>query len=137
MKKISSDLPQYGKEIIVFGIREPGIIPGCTIGKPSYLEHACQAASVMSHSATLWTTAYQAPLCPWDSPGENTGVGWHALLQEIFRPRDQTQVFGDSCTGRQVLYNLCHLGSPLSLWHLFFFFFVFKMIMIQPSSSYL
>ena len=23
-------------------------------------------------------------LCPWDSPGENTGVGCHALLQGIF-----------------------------------------------------
>ena len=23
-------------------------------------------------------------LCPWDSPGKNTGVGWHALLQGIF-----------------------------------------------------
>ena len=23
-------------------------------------------------------------LCPWDSPGKNTGVGGHALLQGIF-----------------------------------------------------
>ena len=23
-------------------------------------------------------------LCPWDSPGRNTGVSCHALLQEIF-----------------------------------------------------
>ena len=23
-------------------------------------------------------------LCPWDSPGENAGVGCHALLQGIF-----------------------------------------------------
>ena len=23
-------------------------------------------------------------LCPWDSPGSNTGVGYHALLQRIF-----------------------------------------------------
>ena len=23
-------------------------------------------------------------LCPWDSPGQNTGVGCHALLQGIF-----------------------------------------------------
>ena len=30
-------------------------------------------------------------LCPWDSPGKNTGVGCHALLQGIFQPRDQTQ----------------------------------------------
>ena len=30
---------------------------------------------------TLWTVAHQAP---WDSPGENTGVGCHALLKGIF-----------------------------------------------------
>jgi len=23
-------------------------------------------------------------LCPWDSPGKNTGVGYHALSQRIF-----------------------------------------------------
>ena len=23
-------------------------------------------------------------LCPWDSPGKNTGVGIHSLLQRIF-----------------------------------------------------
>ena len=30
--------------------------------------------------ATTWTVA----LCPWDSPGKNTGVDYHALLQGIF-----------------------------------------------------
>ena len=29
-------------------------------------------------------------LCPCDSPGKNTGVGSHSLLQRIFPPRDQT-----------------------------------------------
>ena len=32
---------------------------------------------------TLWTVTQQAPLS-WDSPGKNTGVGCHALLQGIF-----------------------------------------------------
>ena len=32
--------------------------------------------------ATLWTVAHQT-LCPWNSPGENTGVGCHTLLQGI------------------------------------------------------
>ena len=30
----------------------------------------------MPDSATLWTARL---LCPWDSPGKNTGVGYHAL----------------------------------------------------------
>ena len=29
----------------------------------------------------LWPTRL---LCPWDSPGKNTGVGGHALLQGVF-----------------------------------------------------
>ena len=33
--------------------------------------------------ATLWMIARQAPLS-MDSPGKNTGVGCHALLQGIF-----------------------------------------------------
>ena len=31
-------------------------------------------------------------LCPWDSPGKNSAVGSHSLLQGSFPPRDQTQV---------------------------------------------
>ena len=43
----------------------------------------------VSHSVTpdslrpqgLWPSRL---LCPWDSPGKNTGVGGHSLLQDIF-----------------------------------------------------
>ena len=28
----------------------------------------------------LWTVVHQAPLCLWNSPDKNTGVGCHALL---------------------------------------------------------
>ena len=62
-KKISSDLPQYGKEIIVFAIREPGIIPGCTIGKPSYLEQInfpCMP-SCFSHVPLCYPVDYSLP----------------------------------------------------------------------------
>ena len=34
--------------------------------------------------ATLWTILPARLLCPWDSPGKNTGVGCFALLQGIF-----------------------------------------------------
>ena len=33
---------------------------------------------------TPWTVAYTRLLCSWDSPGRNTGVGCHSLLQGIF-----------------------------------------------------
>ena len=44
----------------------------------------CVSCPVMSNSFQshgLWPTRL---LCPWDSPGKNTGVGCHALLQGIF-----------------------------------------------------
>ena len=44
-------------------------------------------------------------LCPWDSPGKDSGVGCHALLQGILRPRDRTHVSCASFTGRWILYQ--------------------------------
>ena len=43
-------------------------------------------------------------LCPWDSPGKNTGVGFHALLQGICLMQTLNPHLGTSCIGRQVLY---------------------------------
>ena len=40
-----------------------------------------------------------------NSPGKNTGVGYHAPLQGIFQPRDQTWVSYVSLIGRWVLYH--------------------------------
>ena len=40
------------------------------------------SCSVMSIS--LATTMHSSFLCPWDSPGKNTGVGCHSLLGGIF-----------------------------------------------------
>ena len=42
-----------------------------------------------SYIATPWIVPRQAPL---NSPGKNTGVGSHSLLQGSSWPRDQTQV---------------------------------------------
>ena len=41
----------------------------------------CQIALVVYNSETPWTVVHQA-LCPWDSPGNNSGVGCYALLLE-------------------------------------------------------
>ena len=49
---------------------------------------------------------YGQVLCPWDSPGKNTGVGCHALLQRIFLTQDRTCISNVSWVGRQVLYPL-------------------------------
>ena len=44
-------------------------------------------------------------LCPWNSPGKNTGVDCHALLQGIF-PSQGLNLFPTSaCIGRRTLYH--------------------------------
>ena len=63
--------------------------------------------SSSSSSSRLWPTRL---LCPWNSPGKNTGMGSHALLQGIF-------LMEGSNPGllycRQILYCLSHQGSPI------------------------
>ena len=46
----------------------------------------CVGAQSLQSCLTLWPYGLQPTrlLCPWDSPGKNTGEGCHALLQGIF-----------------------------------------------------
>ena len=73
----------------------------------------CACVHMCTHSlssaqlfVTLWTVAHQ-PLCPWNSPGKNPGVGCHPLLQGSSWPRVETRSLAFleiACIGRQVLY---------------------------------
>ena len=47
-------------------------------------------ASVMSNSVAPWTAAPARLLCPWDSPGKNTGVGCICSSSRSCRPRGGT-----------------------------------------------
>ena len=76
-----------------------------------YNEHACMPA----HSVTLVVT-FSGPaklFCPWDSPGENTGMGCHVLLQGIF-PSQGLNLGLLHC--RHILYCLSHQGSPITYY---------------------
>ena len=57
----------------------------------------CVSCSIVSDSASPWTT-----------PGKNTGVGCHALLQGIFLTQESNPVLPHF---RQILYHLSYLGS--------------------------
>ena len=46
--------------------------------------HACYVTSVMSNSLGPYKLQSTRLLCPWDSPGKNTGVNCHAFLQGVF-----------------------------------------------------
>ena len=50
---------------------------------------------------------------PWNSPGKNTGVGSHSLLQGIF-PTPGLNLSHLHC--RHVLYHLSHQGSLIYIW---------------------
>jgi len=49
-------------------------------------------------------------LCPWDSSGQNTGVGCHFLLQEIFMTQESNWGLLHC---RQILYHLSHRDTLL------------------------
>ena len=64
---------------------------------------------------TLWDPTDCSPrrlLCPWNSPGQDTGVGSHSLLQGIF-PTQGSNPGLPHC--RLILYQLSHKGSPRTL----------------------
>ena len=52
-------------------------------------------------------------LCPWDSPGKNTGVGCHALLQWIFPTPGSNPHFLGHVHWQVDSLPRSHLGSPL------------------------
>ena len=59
--------------------------------------------------ATPWTVAGHRLLCPWNSPGKNTGVGCHAFLQGIL-PTPGSNLGLLLCG--LILYRLSRQGSP-------------------------
>ena len=77
-------------------------------GDPNWLTTTQRARSVVSDSVTLWTGTRQAPLCPLDFPGKNTGVGSHFLYQGIFLNQGLNLCL---LHRRLILYPLSHQGS--------------------------
>ena len=70
----------------------------------------CLVTSVVSDSLHPYGLQANRLLCPWDSPGKNTGVGCHALLQGIFPTQGPNP---DLPHCGQILDCLSHQGSLL------------------------
>ena len=51
-------------------------------------------------------------LCPWDSPGKNIGVDYHALLQGIFPTQRWNPCLLHLLHWQADFLPQCHLGSP-------------------------
>ena len=54
--------------------------------------------------------------CPWNFPGQNTGVGSYSLLQGIFPTQGSNAGLLDFW---QILYQLSHQGYPLCCYCMF------------------
>ena len=65
----------------------------------------CVSCSVMSDS--LWPHGLSPArfLCPWNSPGKNTGMDCHSLLQRNFPTQESNPVL---MHGEQILYRLSY-----------------------------
>ena len=63
---------------------------------------------------TLWNPmdcSLSGFLWPWDSPDKNTGVGFHALLQDIFLTQESNMCPLRLLYCRQIFYLFHHRGS--------------------------
>ena len=86
---------------------------------------AVLSPSVVSNS--LWPMDCSPPgsSVHGDSPGKNTGVGCHALLQGIF-PTQKSNPGLPHC--RWILYSLSHQGTPIILYLLLKISTIFSLV---------
>ena len=84
-------------------MRSAELFPALGITKMMFYKWKWKSRSVVSDSATLWNR-------PWNSPGQNTGVGCHSLLQGIV-PTQGSNPGLLNC--RRILYQLNYQGSPV------------------------
>ena len=73
-------------------------------------ENKSISCSVVSDSLQPHGLLPGRPLCPWNSPGKDTGVGCHSLLQKIFPTPGSNPSF---LHYRKILHCLSRQGSPL------------------------
>ena len=105
---------------------DPGIEPGFpTLEADTLTLKWSESCSVVSDS--FWPHGLYNP---WNSSGQNTGVGSLFLLHGIF-PTQGSNPGLPHC--RQILYQLSHKGSPelegkVLIWDLFFLILIFSPI---------
>ena len=114
-----STAPQHGTG----GIAAPSRQPPNLFSSPKWFwvgqvcKGVCMCAGVclcISHSVMSDSLRPRGPNlarlpCPWNSPGQNTGVGSRSLLQVIFPTQGSNQGLLHC---RWILYQLSYQGSP-------------------------
>ena len=79
----------------------------------------CMCAKLLQSSGLLRPSGLQTTklLCPWDSPGKNTVVGCHVLLQGIFPIQGQNPHLLNSCIA-DGFFTAEPLGGPYINTHI-------------------
>ena len=81
-----------------------------------YGHYSYLTCPVYGHFGYLQILSYRLQpmrlLCPWNSPGKNTGVGCHFLLQGILPAQGSNLGL---LHYRHILYHLSQQGSPLQI----------------------
>ena len=73
------------------GSGSPYLTPSLVRAHPSRALSESVSCSVVSDSLRPRGLQPTRLLCPWDSPGKNTGVGCHSLLQGILQTQGSNQ----------------------------------------------
>ena len=77
-----------------------------TLPYPVCVSHSSVSCSLWPHR--LWPVRL---LCPWNSPGKNTGMGCHFLLQGLFLIQGSNLCLLCLLHSRHILYPLSHQRS--------------------------
>ena len=97
---LSSKPDREGEDVLNPVVCCKGLTTGCP--------ERCMCVHIHMCCAVLSRTVMSDSLCPWDSPGKNTGMGCHALFQGIFLTQGSNPGL-PYC--RQILYHLSHQES--------------------------
>ena len=90
----------------------------CVCMRVCVCARTCSVTSIMSVSMRPHELQPTRLLCPWNSPGKNTAMGCHALLQGIF-PIQVSNSHLLHC--RWIPYPLSHLRSPKQTYYCLFY----------------
>ena len=88
---------------------EPGELPSMGSHRVRHNSNDLPAAAVAAAAAAVMDCRPPGSSVPWGSPGKNSGVGCHILLQEMFPYQGSHPQL---CIGRHILYHWHNLGSP-------------------------
>ena len=101
----------YPKNLVMLEKKKQGEKRRVRCVRPCVLSHKV----VSSHSLQPHGLKPTRLLCPWNSPGKNTGVGSHFLLQGIFPTQGLKPHLFCLLHCRQILDRLSHQESPWAI----------------------